>query len=186
MKSLSRALVRRAVLLATVAWSALAAGNDCILSCNDARHAALSACQDLAAAEQASCLQAALAQYDSCTLSCLASLAPPFIRGDANRDGAVDAADAVFLLGELFADGGPSTCPDASDANDDGKMDIADPIAVLGYLFRAADSIPPPTTAPGQDPTPNDEFGCFGGSEGRPPLDLLLPRDTRIATFSLG
>ena len=58
----------------------------------------------------------------------------PFRRMDANGDGQIDIADAVFMLSVLFS-GAQSKCHDAEDANDDGQRNIADPIASLGYLF---------------------------------------------------
>ena len=67
----------------------------------------------------------------------LAIEGPPAVlrRGDANGDGEVDIADAVFLLWDLFADGRTPGCDDAADATDDGLLDISDPIAILGQLF---------------------------------------------------
>jgi len=63
--------------------------------------------------------------------------APPesLRRGDANGDGELDIADAVFLLWYLFADGRTPGCDDAADATDDGVLEISDPIAILGQLF---------------------------------------------------
>lgn len=89
----------------------------------------------------------------------------PFIRGDANRDGAVDISDAVATLDLLFqgrVQGVP--CPDAADANDDGSVDVSDAIYTIFFLFLAGERIPPPFPAPALDPTTGDPFTC-GDSE---------------------
>ena len=83
-----------------------------------------------------------------------------FLRGDANANGGIDIADAVFILRGLFADGTRPACLDAADANDDGAIDIADAVATLGYLFAQAGPLPAPFGACGIDPTP-DELDCL-------------------------
>ena len=83
----------------------------------------------------------------------------PFRRGDANADGRVDIADAVFTLSYLFADGTVPLCLDATDANDDGKVDIADAIKILAHLFAGAGPLPAPFDECGIDPT-IDALGC--------------------------
>jgi len=95
-----------------------------------------------------------------------------FLRGDANRDGSRNIADAVFALDYLF--GGTGTvlpCEDAADANDDGTLNIADPIAVLGHLFSAAGPLPEPFGVAGGDPTA-DALGCA-------PIDCLTPTEVQ-------
>jgi hypothetical protein len=78
----------------------------------------------------------------------------PFLRGDSNRDGAVDIADPVNTLQYLFSGGARPYCLDASDANDDGELNISDPISVLGYLFLGTSRpAAPGTMIPGSDPT---------------------------------
>ncbi len=84
-----------------------------------------------------------------------------FRRGDANADGKIDIADAVFLLGHLFAEGPAPSCEDAGDANDDGRIDIADAIKILGHLFASAGPLPAPFGACDIDPT-EDELRCVG------------------------
>ena len=165
--------------------SAARAGT-CLLTCNATRGNALSACEHLPAQERAACLETAFAAYDACTEACAATLTPVVLRGDANRDGVLDLADGIFLLSELFAGGSLSSCPAASDANGDGTVDIADPIAILDYLFRSAEPLPAPAVVGGPDPAGSQTLGCYGNAQDVPPLDLLLPRDTRIATFALG
>ena len=63
---------------------------------------------------------------DSCT----------FLRGDANVDGSVDAADPIVILGYLFQ-GSPVLllCPDAADVNDDEAVHVSDAINLLAFLF---------------------------------------------------
>ena len=62
-------------------------------------------------------------------------------RGDANGDGEVNIADAIYLVNYLFTGG---TSPDplwVGDANCDGAVNIADVIYLLNYLFTGG---PPP------------------------------------------
>ncbi len=82
-----------------------------------------------------------------------------FIRGDSNRNGAVDVSDAVFLLNFLFKDGEPLICFDAGDANDNGIIDISDAIKILVFLFREGQTMPTPYPNTGIDATP-DNLGC--------------------------
>jgi hypothetical protein len=66
----------------------------------------------------------------------------PFIRGDANADGAVNIADPVSTLDVLFSMGSVP-CDRAQDSNNDDSVDIADAIYTLTYLF---DNGPPPSS----------------------------------------
>jgi hypothetical protein len=86
----------------------------------------------------------------------------PFLRGEANGDGAIDLSDGVFILSNLFAGGRAPSCPDAADANDDGGIDVSDPIAVFSFLFLGMSRIPPPFPIPGFDPTPDGIGPCLG------------------------
>ena len=91
-----------------------------------------------------------------------------FIRGDANRDGALNIADAVAALDYLFGGAGAILlCDDAADSNDDGALNIADPVALLAYLFTAPIPLPSPFGGAGGDPTA-DLLGCA-------PIDCLTP-----------
>ncbi|MGE3166572.1 MAG: FG-GAP-like repeat-containing protein [Planctomycetota bacterium] len=87
-----------------------------------------------------------------------------FVRGDCNGDGANDIADAVFLLGNLFAGPGGATplpCRDACDTNDDGANNIADVVRLLSSQFgMPAEPLPAPTFACDIDPTDTDALGC--------------------------
>lgn len=80
-------------------------------------------------------------------------------RGDANGDGAINIADAVYLLGFLFPIGTPNVlnCQDAADANTDGTINIADAVAVLGALFGSPAQ---PLAAPYPDCGAAPLIGC--------------------------
>ncbi len=85
---------------------------------------------------------------------------PPFIRGDANADGAVNVADAITILGYLFASQKPKACMDALDVADNGKIDISHAIRLLGYLFARGTPPAAPFPSAGHDPTPTDAYTC--------------------------
>ena len=82
-----------------------------------------------------------------------------FTRGDANADGNLNIADAIFVLGYLFGGGPAPVCQDTGDANDDGNVNIADAISILGHLFGGAGDLPPPFGTCGTDPT-DDTLPC--------------------------
>ncbi|MBN1417275.1 MAG: hypothetical protein JXP34_00775 [Planctomycetes bacterium] len=86
-----------------------------------------------------------------------------FVRGDANRDGAVDIGDAIEAIAHLFL-GGALPCPDAADINDDGRLLLGDPIGILQHIFGRAACPPPPFPCPGEDPTPDALEPCGLGS----------------------
>jgi hypothetical protein len=92
----------------------------------------------------------------------------PFLRGDANSDGRLDIADAIFTLSYLFAQGTAPSCLDAGDANDGGAIDIADAISVLSHLFAQAEPLKPPFGTCGIDVT-DDALDCasFPSCEGK-------------------
>ena len=81
-----------------------------------------------------------------------------FVRGDANDDGAINIADAVFSLQFLFS-GGAANCLDAMDADDNGSLDIADPIRILNVIFAGTQTLPGPGPLCGTDSTA-DALGC--------------------------
>ncbi len=83
---------------------------------------------------------------------------PLFLRGDANRDGKLDVADAIKILSYLFSSD-TLKCLDAADVNDDGKIDIADAIRLLTTLFGGGAALPPPYASPGVDATA-DTLNC--------------------------
>jgi hypothetical protein len=79
-----------------------------------------------------------------------------FIRGDANSDGDMNLADAIYILQYLFASGPGFLCPDAADANDQLQVDISDAVYILQNLFAQGPAIPPPHPELGVDPTAED------------------------------
>ena len=91
-----------------------------------------------------------------------------FIRGDANGDGRIDIADAIWALSSLFVGGPPTACPDAADANDDSAVDVSDPIFLLGYQFLGSRAPSAPFPECGNDPDlaedgldcPEDQSAC--------------------------
>ncbi len=91
---------------------------------------------------------------------CVCNPTVEFRRGDANTDGALNMADAIFILQHLFANGPTPTCLDAADANDAGAIDLADGIYILQNLFADGRAIPPPNGVCGMDPTP-DQVECM-------------------------
>ena len=67
----------------------------------------------------------------------------PFIRGDADLDGAVGMADAIFILRHLFRDG-PSHCEEAMDIDRSHEVRLFDAVIILGYLFHLGAAPQPP------------------------------------------
>ncbi len=61
--------------------------------------------------------------------------------GDANGDGAVGAADVIFLINYLFRNGPPPNPLASGDENGDCEVNPADAVYLLNYLFRGG---PPP------------------------------------------
>jgi hypothetical protein len=93
----------------------------------------------------------------------------PFHRGDANADGSLDIADAVFLLGWLFLGLPAPDCLEAGDADNSGTIELTDPVRILGYLFLGG----PPPEAPGPPGIP-----C-----GADPDPLGSPADLGCAAY---
>jgi len=83
-----------------------------------------------------------------------------FSRGDCNQDGALDVADAIYLLGYLFSDSPDPACGDACEGNDDGVIDIADPIYLVSYLFQGGPAPDAPFPGCGLDATGLDATDC--------------------------
>ncbi|MGA1488472.1 MAG: dockerin type I repeat-containing protein [Planctomycetota bacterium] len=90
----------------------------------------------------------------------------PFRRGDGNRDGAVNIADALWILNHLFFGGPPGPCPIALDVDGDGGETITDAIALLGHLFQGAPPPPPPYPACGTVPAQQLDPSLCGGDGG--------------------
>jgi hypothetical protein len=59
-----------------------------------------------------------------------------YVCGDANDDGDVHVADAVFLINHIFR-GGPAPDPNCvGDANNDGDLNVGDAVHVINHIFR--------------------------------------------------
>ncbi len=104
-----------------------------------------------------------------------------FVRGDANRDGAVELADAIAMLEQLFL-GKPVTCGDASDADDSGSFDLTDPIYLLQHLYLGGPSPPYPYPDANGDYTRDEttwDLGCsFESFKGYSPCPVDAPPET--------
>lgn len=101
-----------------------------------------------------------LAPGVTCSVSVSVAMGVQYRRGDCNNDGAINIADAVYLLGSLFPPPGGTpnvlVCLDACDGNLDLGVNIADAVAFLAALFGT-----PPTPLPA--PYPNCGAGPPGG-----------------------
>lgn len=106
---------------------------------------------------------------------------PPalFVRGDSNRDGALDLTDAIATLKGLFHAGADLPCPDAADANDSGGVDVSDAIFHFNYLFLGGAEPPPPFPDPARDASP-DPLDCGE------PAQVLDPPHRIAAAEALG
>ena len=60
----------------------------------------------------------------------------PLYCGDCTGGGAIDLADAVYLVSYLYKGGLPPEPPCRSDANCDGVVDIGDLVALINYLYK--------------------------------------------------
>ncbi len=75
-----------------------------------------------------------------------------FIRGDADDDGKVDAADARAIVEQLFRLR-EVACGDAMDVDDSGRVNVTDAVRLLLHLFSGGPPPPYPYPIPGGDPT---------------------------------
>jgi len=75
---------------------------------------------------------------------------PVYVRCDPNRDGRSDAADAVWILNQLFQGGPASRCPEAADCDGDGGRDITDALYSLAFQFLGGPPPPAPFPACGR------------------------------------
>ncbi len=64
-----------------------------------------------------------------------------FMRGDANADGVINAADVVYLINYLFISGPAPDPLAAGDVNCNGTINAADVVYLINYLFISG---PPP------------------------------------------
>jgi mannan endo-1,4-beta-mannosidase len=80
---------------------------------------------------------------------------PPFVRGDANCDGAIDISDPIRILTALFGGAGNLCCEAAADSDGDGALAVADSIHSLAHLFTQGPPPPSPYPGCGQGPAPS-------------------------------
>ena len=123
----------------------------------------------------------------------LKARAEEFIRGDANGDGRVTAADAARIGSFVFAEEPVEPgCLDAYDVDDNGRIQLSDAVRALGYLIEDTvtqgngEPLPPqpsPHPAAGPDPT-DDDLDCAGHVPGEtvddPEARLEIP-DVTVA-----
>ncbi len=107
--------------------------------------------------------------------------AVPFLRSDANADGATNLSDGLFMLQHLFASGAAPPCMKSFDANDDGRADVADAAYTLAYLFAAGPVPYPPFHVCGFDPTV-DTLPC----DAFLPCSSPLTQEVRTAILGYG
>jgi hypothetical protein len=86
-------------------------------------------------------LDLAVANFSSNNVSILENLRSSYITGDANGDGAVDAADVIYLVIYLYRNGPPPDPIESGDADCNGVVGAGDIIYLINYLFRGG---PPP------------------------------------------
>ena len=86
---------------------------------------------------------------EACEFLLKASSVSAFVRCDANDDGTVSIADAVWILNELFLGGARTRCAPAADCDGDGERSLSDAVYGLMHLFQGAP--PPPPPYPGCD-----------------------------------
>jgi hypothetical protein len=92
--------------------------------------------------------------------------------GNVNGDNSVNIADAVALLGYLFAQKGAPGCAKAADANDDDSLNIADAVSILGYLFSGQSMKAPDgsvVSAGGGNPAACKPYAANGTDNGGKP-----------------
>ncbi|MBI4602781.1 MAG: hypothetical protein HY721_12560 [Planctomycetes bacterium] len=93
-----------------------------------------------------------------------------FRRGDANDDGKVNIADAVWIVNELVRRGPPTRCERAADSNGDGLRDLSDAVYMVHWLFLSGPPIPPPFPGCGMAGEARDPgLACPEGAVGRCP-----------------
>ncbi len=82
-----------------------------------------------------------------------------FRRGDANSDGDVNIADAVYHLLWRFAGGSAPSCLEAADSDASGLHNLTDAVFTLNYLFLGGPA--PPAPGPSDcGVAPQPRFGC--------------------------
>ena len=59
-----------------------------------------------------------------------------YVNGDANRDAAINLADAVYLINYVFKGGSAPDPVNAGDANCDLAVNLADAVKIINYVFK--------------------------------------------------
>jgi hypothetical protein len=78
----------------------------------------------------------------------------PFACGDADANGVVEIADAVFLINYIFIPGSPPPVPyEAGDPDCSGVAEIADAVYLINFVFV-------PGSAPPCDPNGDGSLDC--------------------------
>ncbi len=60
-----------------------------------------------------------------------------YVCGEANGDGSIDIADAVYLINYIFKSGPAPNPLDAGDANCDASIDVGDAVHLINYIFKS-------------------------------------------------
>jgi len=75
-------------------------------------------------------------QFGGHTMSSQVYSFSTLLMGDANSDGDINIADAVYIVSYIFR-GGPAPNPfDAGDANCDQNVNLADAVHIINYVFK--------------------------------------------------
>jgi len=59
-----------------------------------------------------------------------------YVCGDANGDGNINVADAVYIISYVFRGGATPEPLEAADANGNGVVNVADAVYLVNYIFR--------------------------------------------------
>jgi hypothetical protein len=81
-----------------------------------------------------------------------------FVRGDANKDGQLNTADATAIWDHVF-NGIWLTCEDAGDADNNGLIRQADGFYVLAFVYQGGPAPPAPFPDCGEDDG-SDSLNC--------------------------
>jgi photosystem II stability/assembly factor-like uncharacterized protein len=74
--------------------------------------------------------------YCKASVAALATLAGPYVMGDADGDGQIGLTDIVFLINYILKSGDPPVPLIAGDANCDGDVDLADVVYLINYVLK--------------------------------------------------
>ena len=91
-------------------------------------------------------------------------------RGDANRDGVINAADIVYLVNYLYKYGPAPNPLWLGDFMVDGIVNVGDIVALTNYLYRT-----PINTTPGNTTGPSLILGGAGGETSKVDPSVLNP-----------